>query len=54
VDELANYLRTLLSDADLRRQFGQRAYETAKDLWGEPAYVAAFAEMVRAAVRQAQ
>ena len=43
---LAQCLRRLLSDPELRRQLGDRGYEMARSLWDEKAYCNAFVSML--------
>lgn len=50
VEELAERLRTLLSDAELRRRLADNAYEFARAQLNEDAYVEAFQRAVEAAV----
>ena len=49
---LAQQLRSLLADAELRQRFGERSFELAHSLWNEKAYCAAFVSMVDLAVRK--
>lgn len=50
VEELAERLRTLLSDAALRRRLAENAYEFARAKLSEEAYVEAFRQAVAATV----
>jgi glycosyltransferase involved in cell wall biosynthesis len=52
VGALENRLRRLLSDGDLRRRMGARAYELAHTEFTETAYAEHFTQMVVETVRE--